>query len=211
VFKRQGDYWTIRYQGQASILKAIRGPDYLGYLLRHPRRHVYVSELVGAPIDFSAPPLLGSLSEVCGDAVTARRQHGAPILDSQAKTQYKRRIDELRKDKEEAEQFNDVYRASKTRSEMDAIAGQLARCRRTSAAGTGALHPMPSGRARPSPSGSKRLSTESRRSFPRSAATWPRGSRRDTSAPTIRTGIVRLRGSSDFSVFSAVVTRKVTL
>jgi len=51
VFMRQGDYWTIRYQGQAAILKATRGLDCLGYLLRRPGREVHVSELVATPID----------------------------------------------------------------------------------------------------------------------------------------------------------------
>ena len=48
------------------------------------------------------------------------------ILDSWAKEEYKHRIDELRKDKEEAERFNDLYRAARARSEIDAIAEQLA-------------------------------------------------------------------------------------
>jgi len=126
VFIRQGDYWTIRYRGQTAILKATRGLDYLGYLLRHPVRDVHVSELLATPIDLPAPALLGSLREAGVDAVTTGLQNAGPILDPRAKAEYKRRIDDLRKDTEEAERFNDFYRAAKDRSEMDAIAGQLA-------------------------------------------------------------------------------------
>jgi non-specific serine/threonine protein kinase len=126
AFIRQGDYWTIRYQGQVAILKATRGLDCLGYLLRHPVRDVHVSELLATPIDLPAPALLGSLREAGGDAVTAGLQNAGPILDSRAKAEYKRRIDDLRKDTEEAERFNDFYRAARDRSEMDAIAEQLA-------------------------------------------------------------------------------------
>ena len=111
VFIRQGDYWTIRYQGEVAILKATRGLDCLCYLLRHPARDVHVSELLATPI---------------GLPVLAFFQDDAPILDSQAKTEYKRQIDELRKDLEEAERFNDSYRVAKARSEMDAIVEQLA-------------------------------------------------------------------------------------
>ena len=68
---RQGDYWTIRYQRQTAILKATRGLDCLGYLLRHPTRDVHVSELLRAPIDLPAPVLLGGLWEVGCNAVTA--------------------------------------------------------------------------------------------------------------------------------------------
>jgi hypothetical protein len=126
VFKRQGDYWTIRYQGQTAILKATRGLDCLRYLLRHPVRDVHVSELLATPIDLPPLTLLGSLREAGGDAVTVGVQDAGPILDSQAKTEYKRRIDELRDHLEEAERFNDSYRASKARGEMDTIAQQLA-------------------------------------------------------------------------------------
>src|SRR5688572_19335939 len=45
VFRRQGDYWTIHYQGHAAILKATRGLDCLRNLLRHPGREIHVSEL----------------------------------------------------------------------------------------------------------------------------------------------------------------------
>lgn len=111
LFMRQGDYWTIRYQGQTAILKATRGLDCLCYLLRHPARDVHVSELLPTPIDVPLPAVF---------------HDGGPILDSQAKAEYKRRIDELRNDLEEAEGFNDFYRAARTRSEMGAIAERLA-------------------------------------------------------------------------------------
>jgi len=126
VFKRQGDYWIIRYQGQAAILKAMRGLDRLVYLLRHPGLDVHVSELLGTPVDLPVPALLAASREAGSNAVSTRRQGGGPILDSQAKAEYKRRIDELRNNLEEAERFSDSYRAARARSEMDAIAGQLA-------------------------------------------------------------------------------------
>jgi hypothetical protein len=109
----------------ATILKATRGLACLSYLLRHPGRDVHVSDLLATPIDLPTPTLLGGLWEVGGDAVTARCRDGAPILDSQAKAEYKQRIDELRNDLEEATRFNDSYRATRARSETDAIAQQL--------------------------------------------------------------------------------------
>jgi non-specific serine/threonine protein kinase len=125
VFIRQGDYWTVRYQGQTAFLKATRGLDCLCYLLRHPGRDVHVTQLLATPVDFPLPAFFGSL-EAVGDAVTGGRQDAGPILDSRAKTEYKRRINDLRNLLEEAERFNDSYRATRARSEMDAIAEQLA-------------------------------------------------------------------------------------
>jgi non-specific serine/threonine protein kinase len=89
-------------------------------------RDVHVRELVATPIDLPAPALLGSLREVGGDVVIAGFRDAGPLLDSQAKAEYKRRVDELRNDFEEAERFNDSYRAARARSEIDAIAQQLA-------------------------------------------------------------------------------------
>jgi hypothetical protein len=111
VFIRRGDYWAIRYQGEVAILKATRGLDCLCYLLRHPTQDVHVSELLATPIDLPLPAFF---------------QDAGPILDSQAKAEYKRRIDELRNDLEEAERFNDFYRVARTRSEMNAVTEQLA-------------------------------------------------------------------------------------
>ena len=126
LFVQKGDYWMIRYQGQVAILKSTRGMTYLGYLLRHPVRDVHVSELLPTPIDLPAPALLGRSWKVDGHAVTAGLQDAGPILDSQAKAEYKRRIYELRKDADEAERFNDPYRIARARDEMDAITEQLA-------------------------------------------------------------------------------------
>jgi len=126
VFMRHGDYWMIRYRGQTAILRATRGLDCLCYLLRHPGRDLHVRELLARPIQFQAPTLLGNLRDAGCDAVTVGLQDAGPTLDSKAKAEYKRRIVELRKDIEEAERFNDFYRVAITRSEMDAIAEQLA-------------------------------------------------------------------------------------
>jgi len=125
VFIRRGDYWTVRYQGQIAFLKATRGLECLCYLLRHPGRDVHVTQLLGTSVDFPLPAFFGSL-EAVGDAVTGGLRDAGPILDLKAKTEYKRRINDLRNDLEEAERFNDSYRATRARSEMDAIAEQLA-------------------------------------------------------------------------------------
>jgi non-specific serine/threonine protein kinase len=126
LFLRQNDYWMIRYHGQTAILKATRGLDCLCYLLRHPARDVHVSELLATPIALPVLASLGSLREAGCDAVTLGLQDAGPIIDSKAKAEYKRRIAQLRNDLEQAVQFNDFYRVARIRSEMDAIAEQLA-------------------------------------------------------------------------------------
>ena len=123
LFIRQGDYWTIGYQKHVAFLKATRGLHYLALLLRHPGREFHVCELVGQVI--GRPLLFGR-----GHATAAWQgrflSDAGPILDAQAKAEYRHRLDDLRGDLEEAEQFNDPARAERARSEMDALARQLA-------------------------------------------------------------------------------------
>lgn len=126
VFMRQGDYWTIRYQGQIAILKATRGLCCLGYLLRHPGREIHVSELLATFAEVRAQTLPGGVLEAGDHTIATGLQDAGPILDSQAKAEYRRRIGELRKDIEEAQRLNNSYCAAKAREEMETIAKELA-------------------------------------------------------------------------------------
>lgn len=124
AFLRQGDYWTIRYQGQLAFLKASRGLDCLALLLHNPGREFHVTELAGQVV--GRPLVLGRAGHGTDPWHAGLLSDAGPILDAQAKAEYKRRLDDLRKDLEEAERFNDPYRAERARNEMSALAEQLA-------------------------------------------------------------------------------------
>ena len=126
VFIPMGDCWVICYRGQAAIFKTTRGLAYLAYLLGHPRREVHVKQLIGRGIDHATFALRGSSRTDGSVPAVARLPNALPTLDSQAKLEYRRRIDELRKDVEEAERFHDSYRASTSRRELEAITQRLA-------------------------------------------------------------------------------------
>ncbi len=130
VFFRQGDYWTIQYQGQIAHLKATRGLRCLVSLLEQPGREFHVSELTAAflevPIAVASSEVSGGSQEGGGGVRSARFQDVGPILDSRAKAEYARRLTELRGELEEADRFNDPERAAKAQQEMDFIANQLA-------------------------------------------------------------------------------------
>jgi hypothetical protein len=132
-FMRQGDYWIIRYQGQAAILKATHGLDCLSYLLRHPGRDVHVSGLLATPIDLPVPASLGSLRATGNDIITAKRQDAGPILDSQGKAVYKRRIHGLRNAPPVSHRVSDAHFRVHDRSVRSLLAaGHLAIERRQS-------------------------------------------------------------------------------
>jgi hypothetical protein len=130
VFFRQGDYWTIQYQGQIARLKATRGLHCLASLLGHPGREFHVSELIAVVADVPVPAvahLASDTSKEDGSQIrTALFQDAGPILDGHAKAEYARRLADLRGELEDAERLNDSEQAGKARQEMDYIAEQLA-------------------------------------------------------------------------------------
>jgi hypothetical protein len=130
VFFKQGDYWTIHYQGQIARLKATRGLQCLASLLRHPDREFHVSELIavvgGEPVASVARLANGTCKDDGNQVRAARFQDAGPILDARAKVEYRRRLADLQGELEDAERLNDAERAGRARQEMDSIADQLA-------------------------------------------------------------------------------------
>jgi hypothetical protein len=120
LFLHQNDYWIIRYYGRTALLKSTRGLHCLALLLNDPGREFHVRDLLSRPIA-STPVAAVVLHE------RRRESHaGIPMLDAQAKVEYKRRLNELRQDLNEAERCNDPQRKTEAHNEVRAIAGHLA-------------------------------------------------------------------------------------
>lgn len=130
TYVRQHDYWTVAYGDQTACLKSTRGLECLSCLLRSPGREFHVSELLAsltdAPLASEAPSVGGGgPGNDLGFASTGLND-GCPLLDAQAKAEYRTRLNELREELAEAEQFNDPDRASRVRDEVDALAQHIA-------------------------------------------------------------------------------------
>jgi tetratricopeptide (TPR) repeat protein len=133
-FVREGDFWTIAYDGTTMRLRDLKGLGYLALLLARPGRDLHVLELVAAD-GGTAPDQTG----IAGEGLHPGRPAGLdPFVDARAKHEYRVRIEELRGDLEEARRFNDDERVALLEVELDALVGELSR-----AAGLG-------GRSRPS-------------------------------------------------------------
>jgi len=76
-------------------------------------------DLLSRPMDASTP---------AAAVVRARREPhaGIPMLDGPAKADYQRRLDELRKELNEAERFKDPQRKAQAQNEVQAITDYLA-------------------------------------------------------------------------------------
>jgi pimeloyl-ACP methyl ester carboxylesterase len=107
--RRDGEVWTIRFEGRQSLLRDCKGLVDLARLIGRPGEPLHVFDLAGS----------GELE---------RRDGGRadPALDLQALASYRRRLTELDEALAEAEACADVGRRSKLHAEREALLGQLA-------------------------------------------------------------------------------------
>jgi class 3 adenylate cyclase len=117
VFRKEGDYWSIAFEGCAFRLKDAKGLQYLAHLLRHPGQEIHALDVM---------QVTGVGGQVSGaDNQGRRARDQGPPLDAQAKAEYKRRLDDLGAELDEAERCNDLGRIERARQEIDFIKEQL--------------------------------------------------------------------------------------
>ena len=128
VFRRDGDYWTIAYEGEAIRLHDARGLRYLAELLHHPGRELHVSELVAAPggLDVAGEARARSARRLGEDLSIGDLGDAGALLDARATEEYRRRLVELREELAEAERLNDLGQRGRVTEEIEALAAQLA-------------------------------------------------------------------------------------
>ena len=117
VFRREGEYWTLTFAGQLCRLRDSKGLRHIAHLLREPEQPVPALVLVGA--------LDGPVDDPSESPAAASLNDAGVLLDAQAKAAYRARIEALRDTLAEAEESNDLGRATAARAELDFLARQL--------------------------------------------------------------------------------------
>jgi tetratricopeptide (TPR) repeat protein len=123
VFRCEGDYWSVIFDGQTVRVRDLRGMRYLARLLADPGREYHVLDLVaaetgrGAQVDSSQAAKLPH--SAFGDA--------GEILDARAKEAYRRRLAEIEDDINQARAIGDAERAAQADAERDFLIRELAR------------------------------------------------------------------------------------
>src|SRR5215471_17178160 len=114
-FRREGEYWTVRYEGSVARLKDAKGLRYLARLLADPGREFHATDLEAAasPATRSAPPGVRGGAGIGELRVRPDLGDAGELLDATAKAAYKARLDELQAELDEAERLNDPGRAAK--------------------------------------------------------------------------------------------------
>lgn len=111
-FRREGEFWSIAFEGSAFRLRDTKGLHYIAALLREPGRERHALDLA------ASDGADGSTSLAGGDA--------GSVLDAEAKAQYRARLDELAEELRDAERNNDTGRAARAEEERQQLLEQLA-------------------------------------------------------------------------------------
>jgi tetratricopeptide (TPR) repeat protein len=110
VFRREGDYWSVVFDGRTVRVRDLKGMRYLAQLLAHPGREFHVLDLVAAETGQQTAP---------GDA--------GEMLDDRAKSAYRRRLVEIEDDIEQARTLGDARRELQADAERDFLVRELSR------------------------------------------------------------------------------------
>jgi tetratricopeptide (TPR) repeat protein len=123
VFRREGDYWTVTFEGHTRRVRDVKGMRYLARLLADPGREHHVLELVAAETGSGAQVGRRQAASVplsaLGDA--------GEMLDARAKEAYRRRLAEIDDDLEEARANEDGERVAQADAERNFLVRELAR------------------------------------------------------------------------------------
>ena len=112
LFRREGDFWSVEFEGRTVRIRDLKGMHYLAQLLAAPGREFHVLDLVAAETGGEPRPALGDAGE---------------LLDPQAKDAYRRRLEEIEDDIDQARMLGDAERAEQAQTERDFLARELAR------------------------------------------------------------------------------------
>ena len=121
TFRREGDYWSVVFEGRTVRVRDLKGIRYLARLLADPDRELHVLDLVAAESGRSGGIKIGrDLSHIDpGDA--------GEMLDGRAKDAYRRRLAEIEDDIEEARALEDAEREMQADAERDFLVRELSR------------------------------------------------------------------------------------
>jgi hypothetical protein len=112
VFRREGEYWTIAFEGSLCRLRDTKGLRHLAYLLRHPETRV------------SAVELLDATHEAPGIAAGGDGSRPQPA-DVQCATAYQSRLVDLQLELERARSADDGGRVWVLEQEIKFLSSRL--------------------------------------------------------------------------------------
>jgi tetratricopeptide (TPR) repeat protein len=123
LFRREGDYWSLVFEGRTVRVRDLKGVRYLARLLAAPGQEFHVLDLVAAETGVAAEVA----SAHGADLSRGRLGDAGEILDERAKNAYKRRLAEIDDDIDQARALGDTERAAQADAERDFLIRELSR------------------------------------------------------------------------------------
>jgi tetratricopeptide (TPR) repeat protein len=123
VFHREGDYWSVIFDGHTVHVRDLKGMRYLARLLADPGREYHVLDLVAAETGHDAPVDSGRTANLPHSALG----DAGEIIDARAKDAYRRRLAEIDDDIKQARAIGDADRAAQADAERGFLVRELAR------------------------------------------------------------------------------------
>jgi tetratricopeptide (TPR) repeat protein len=120
VFRKDGDYYSVSFEGDTFRLRDSKGLHYLSVLLGSPGREHHALELVAA-VEGALPA-----GRAADPAWRGPAAEGEELLDAHARATYKQRLTDLEEEISEANELGDSERASRAHAEHDFVARELA-------------------------------------------------------------------------------------
>ena len=109
LFRKEGEYWSVGLGGAPALVKDSKGMGYLVSLLSTPQKEWHCLEM-------ATPAARGE---------RPRATDTGPVLDAQAKSEFRQRLLDLEEEITEATEFNDDERARKAESEKQFLLDEL--------------------------------------------------------------------------------------
>jgi hypothetical protein len=122
VFQREGDYWTIAYDGKRIRLRDAKGLQYIAHLLRHDGREFHAADLA-AGVDGATVP---ESTHGGAEPIAAGLGDAGEALDAPARAAYRQRLQDLEAELAEATEWADAGRMTKLRGEIEFVRDELA-------------------------------------------------------------------------------------
>jgi hypothetical protein len=130
LFREEGEFWEILYEGTRVRIQSLKGLFYLRHLLQNPGAKIHVSSLTALGEHCASMARRSGRSADRGLAVPPKApllvNDAGPVIDARATWEYRGRLDELRSELEEASQWADLERAASIQREIELINGELA-------------------------------------------------------------------------------------
>jgi hypothetical protein len=123
VFQRDGDFWTIAYEGKRIRLKDAKGLQYIAHLLRHDGQEFHAADLAAGAEALPAPESTRSSPET--SEIVAGLGDAGERLDASARAAYRQRLQDLEAELVEATEWADTGRAEKLRAEIEFLREEL--------------------------------------------------------------------------------------